>query len=647
MKSKFLKSLCLVWAAAFTFASCEGIGGGTSGNTGGSTGEHTHTYATTWSTNETHHWHAATCEHGENKGSNGEHVDVDEDGKCDTCAYEVGHTHTFEEDWTTDSEYHWKKATCTHTEEAGEKSLHADEDIDGECDACGTHVHTANEYGFCSICDEATKEIQESDMGSIVSAIVGRRKKIVSGVVDYKYSGVNRTDNTIDKMEHIVEYSLGTNGTYMKRSYVNSEDKEETQEDWVEALKDGDAKGITVIKEKNDTTNAFEIINAQPSSFNGDSLLGYFYAVSTLANGHGAESVLEALYDESQNEETVLEFNATHDAENKKYTFTFKSMFVNALKIAQGEKENEYIYNVNYYEADVSFTYNDDYALTSLNIECDRYTNDPGSKDGSGGLVLMEADVDLDYDPLTREITFRETAAADTYTYKVTQVAGTRGEIEINDGAEFAPTDFEVEKDGAKVENLSLNLGQFTELDIVATPVDSYLAFITNDLQHTVTDKNGNVVKGLNVNLHGSNILQLNPSLAGEYVVVLTYRNIEKKINVTVEGKTLGGTHTFEIAAIETNNNYFNQLYTFTATKNGTYTFYLPYGVAVVPYTNINSDGEPIFDDSDIIFDYDNPKAGQVEGEVSFSVMLEAGDKYKLGFKFRDKITYTIGYDMP
>ncbi len=637
MKSKFLKSVCLVWAAAFTLASCGGLDGGSD--------EHTHTFASEWSTSATHHWHAATCEHGENKDANGEHVDADEDGKCDTCAYEVGHTHTFKDEWVdTDPEYHWKEATCTHTSEQGEKALHADEDTNGYCDVCGGHVHTENEYGFCSICDEVVKDIQEDDLGSIVLAAVGRRKRIVSGVVEYAFSGVNRTEDDLNTMEHTVEYSLGTNGTYLNRSYLNDENKEETQEDWIKALGDGEAEGITVIKTKNDTTNKFEVTDAQPSSFNGDSLLGYYYAVSTLANGYGAESVLKALYDVSQDEATVSDFDVEHDAENNKYTFTFKSTVVNEQETGQGEV-SEVTYNVNYYATEVSFTYNDDYALTSLDIKCDRYTNDPGSMRGEDGrLVIMEEDIDLDYDPLEGKITFRETAAPDTYTYRVTQVAGERGEITLNDGAEFAPEDFEIQQSGVKVENLSIEVGQFTELDIVATPADSYLSFIVNGLQHKVTDTNGSEVSGLRVNLHGADILQITPSVVGDYVIVLNYRDIEKKINVTVTGVPLGGEYTFDIVA--TDNNAWNQFYTFTAPKTGTYTFYLPYGVSVTTYTGIDSEGDPIYEDSDIIYDFGNDREGQ-EGEFSFSgIMLEEGETYKFCFKFRDKITYTIGYDI-
>ena len=45
-----------------------------------------HTYASTWEKNETHHWHAATCEHTSEKSGEAEH-DYGADHICDTCGY--------------------------------------------------------------------------------------------------------------------------------------------------------------------------------------------------------------------------------------------------------------------------------------------------------------------------------------------------------------------------------------------------------------------------------------------------------------------------------------------------------------------------------------------------------------------------------
>lgn len=53
--------------------------------TGCSEEKHSHTFSSEWTTNETHHWHAATCEHAEEKSDYGEHV-FGSNGEC-SCGY--------------------------------------------------------------------------------------------------------------------------------------------------------------------------------------------------------------------------------------------------------------------------------------------------------------------------------------------------------------------------------------------------------------------------------------------------------------------------------------------------------------------------------------------------------------------------------
>ena len=52
-------------------------------------GEHEHAFASDWSSDENGHWHAATCEHTEEKADDDAHEDADGDGKCDVCGYEL------------------------------------------------------------------------------------------------------------------------------------------------------------------------------------------------------------------------------------------------------------------------------------------------------------------------------------------------------------------------------------------------------------------------------------------------------------------------------------------------------------------------------------------------------------------------------
>lgn len=101
----------------------------------GSEPEHVHTYASFWSSNETQHWHTATCEHRDLKSDLGDHVDANKDEKCDICGHALAHTHTFSSMWSTNDQQHWHVATCGH-DVVSEQGNHVDSNGDGKCDAC-------------------------------------------------------------------------------------------------------------------------------------------------------------------------------------------------------------------------------------------------------------------------------------------------------------------------------------------------------------------------------------------------------------------------------------------------------------------------------------------------------------------------------
>lgn len=99
-----------------------------------------------WASDENNHWHPATC--GKHSGAKSElaaHSDENNDGSCDVCAYNGGHSHSFAAEWSSDEKQHWKAATCGH-EVTDQLSLHTDENLDGACDVCGwfdaSHSHT-------------------------------------------------------------------------------------------------------------------------------------------------------------------------------------------------------------------------------------------------------------------------------------------------------------------------------------------------------------------------------------------------------------------------------------------------------------------------------------------------------------------------
>ena len=117
--------------------------------------DHTHKFSDEWTSDDTYHWHAATCEHTTEVSSKANHTfgdwqvvkeptDEAEGSKertCTECGYKeteviakLAHTHKFSDEWTSDDTYHWHAATCEHQTEVSDKAEH--DFINGQC-ICG------------------------------------------------------------------------------------------------------------------------------------------------------------------------------------------------------------------------------------------------------------------------------------------------------------------------------------------------------------------------------------------------------------------------------------------------------------------------------------------------------------------------------
>ncbi len=133
---------------------------------------HEHTFASEWTSDETNHWYAATCEHTTEVSGKAEHnfgdyvsnndATTEADGtktrKCSVCGCEDTvtdegskiHVHTFALEWTSGSTYHWHAATCGHTTEVSGKAEHNFGDYvsnnDATTEADGTKTRK------CSVC---------------------------------------------------------------------------------------------------------------------------------------------------------------------------------------------------------------------------------------------------------------------------------------------------------------------------------------------------------------------------------------------------------------------------------------------------------------------------------------------------------------
>ncbi len=64
------------------------------------------------------------------------HYDVNADGKCDKCNEDMpDHTHIFSKKWDSDATHHWHKATCAHGDETSGKAEHEFDSM-GICGIC-------------------------------------------------------------------------------------------------------------------------------------------------------------------------------------------------------------------------------------------------------------------------------------------------------------------------------------------------------------------------------------------------------------------------------------------------------------------------------------------------------------------------------
>ena len=594
-----------------------------------------HTFSDKWSTSADKHWHATTCGHGEVKGVEAAHVDADENGVCDVCSYESGHFHTFATEWSFDDDKHWKAATCAHTNEVSESAAHADDDVNGKCDSCGTHVHTLDGAGFCSGCNKEIKPVVETDIASVISATTARTHNVISGKInDYAISRFADSANNLE-FKHVIDYYRGTNGTYVKWEYDEvGDDGEKTGntevfEKWIKIVSPDEVSGLSAISVNGN------YISAEPNAYSLDDLAGHYFAVSTLADGFGPEMTLLSLYEAYVNygiEEAVI----VHDAANNKYDFSYKAFVVDKATTG-GVDLGEY--PVNYYEVEVSFTYADDYTLTSFYVKCDCYTSDAGvAGDGSA------YETDLVYDYATGDFTILENAIPDTYSYTVTQTVGTLTEIELNDGSEFMPEGYEIYSDTEHTTAMpeSMNIGitdMSQELYLAPSSDKGFISFITFDFEITVTDKDGNPSTGLMVVVYSYDVIQFFPMHGGEYVVTFEALGQTKTLDVTVESSEVQGEQFITLEVLDSyswSDSWTDEgvWYEFVAETPGQYTFYLPANFGIVEKSKWDQGGYP---DADMYG----------EANRTVTVTIRAGQTYRFYYAAVVAGTYVIGYDAP
>ena len=679
MKKNLLVLLCMLLIATCALASCNNK-------------SCDHTFSDEWYGDETNHWHPATCEHGEVKDSLSAHADADQDGFCDVCAREVGHKHTYEANWTYDEFNHWKNATCTHTGEKGEYSLHVDEDNNNICDACSSHVHKLNGAGYCQIsdCGKKVKEINESDIDELILAVYDQSHLINGSKVDYLFEGFSNTSiNYTANKRDLVTVIFGKDNythSFVETSSVN-----------------GTATGSGTLEtwhQLNGADSTFGVVSEDGGALaldisNVDRLQGYYIALSTLAGGYGANETLYSLYEAaiggvtSDDENLVsskpigdLEIEISNDENKVTFKYNYQTVFLNPSNIVIGDLAGQTVYNVNYFEVEVSFCYSDEYALTELVIKCDSYTNDPGTSQTDG---FLYDDVDIEYDPDTDTFRFVEydhengvyidsdRRTPDVYTITVTQTVGERTEENPNPQSKFVPDSFDLylgrdeetgellnKHDGSVIKS---GIRDITNLYIAnCLPEGTSIHFVHEQVTYKVYH-NGTLVE--NPEAYDNQIAVAIFTFSGSQRSFFVIPKVDGafKLEIYLVGKL---THTVEIHAgvvdeehLDLKSNEFavkvteayewaNE-YTFTAAKSGTYFFNLPAGVG---FMNADAYDEaektPATDDTPAPYydfqhnDNKNPDGSYIPG--SFEVTLEAGQSIRFYVCATERGTYVIVY---
>lgn len=526
-----------------------------------------HTYSELWSTNLTEHWHAATCEHAELRYEVDSHTDSDENGYCDVCAYELGHEHIYDDEWTYNSTHHWRDAICSHTSEKLDLATHTDSDKDGKCDACPAHVHCVNVYGVCTVCGAQVTLPDTTSLQYAISVLLDNAGKVNGGAIDYgnvctevEANGSHLTARSSKN----VEYLYGDDAAWYKistSSSINGNFSSDMQESWYERA----GNGVFGVYQNvySDGRRSELMLDAAAER----KLDGYYFSVSTLASAYSPENLIDVLYKLS---ESASAMNFVSSYNGGVYAFSYGFLAVN-YDTGLGEEPH-----ADFYEIFVSFTLSDLGNLSALDVECHCYTNSISYDDP----VKTELNNDYVYDRYTNTIQMKDNAIADVYSFHVTQTVGARTFTSPYPKSQFIPEDFDVFTNSACTSKLVgeykaavgkvfyLYVGNFT-------PEGTSISYIASSF--SVSCDSANVVCFSNP-ITASVIV--NAKTAGTYTIVITAGDIVKEVTVVATVQSTYNPPENSIGKYVTEANVYTEVY-FTPDVSGKYTFTVPMSVGV------------------------------------------------------------------
>lgn len=567
-----------------------------------------HTYSDAWASSFAEHWHRATCEHTDLKSGVASHIDSDEDGLCDVCSYEVGHTHTFTDFWSHDETHHWRAATCSHASAKTSLGEHIDTDSDGACDFCAIHMHVVNGFGVCTACG---KKLFDTDITSIADAIdvaLSTTARVYGGRVEYenvctelKRDKLN-TDSIVPVLstqQRQILYTMGVSSAYYKVTSKAINDgivRSSVQESWYQGITEDSVFGVY-------STNSGPLMLDAATPLN---LIGYNFVVSSIANARGTENLLYTLYRMSQ---SASAYDYSCDYEEGIYSFSFSYLVLNTGTGADVRAD--------YYELAVSFRLSENGVLTELDVRCDCYTNSLYYDDPT------ENDLNNDYtfDQSTYKIMMKDTAIPDTYTYSIVQYEGRRTYVSAHPKSEFIPEDFKLYLDPEFSEEtdgkVSATVGKGVRVYLGAfIPTGTSVSYLSDGF--TAVCDSPNVI--CSVNAISSSVLVFAKE-AGTYTVRIIAGDVVKEIIVEVISPIGQDAEPPENSVVVyiTDNNAWVDRAVFTATADGDYTFTIAPGV----YLGAMTVGGTPWADFNRVDENGVPKGG------SITVSLRAGESYE------------------
>ncbi|MBQ8289574.1 MAG: carbohydrate-binding domain-containing protein [Clostridia bacterium] len=135
---------------------------------------HVHTYGTDWRTDGAEHWNECACGDKANKAAHsGGNATCTARAICSVCnaAYGSVTPHSHGTEWKTDQGEHWNECACG---DKANKASHADTDNDGKCDTCEYQMTSGGGNTETPDNPDNTPDIPNEDKGGLsTGAIVG------------------------------------------------------------------------------------------------------------------------------------------------------------------------------------------------------------------------------------------------------------------------------------------------------------------------------------------------------------------------------------------------------------------------------------------------------------------------------------------